>query len=331
MDIERMFERAQKDNLFTDFDFCLYHGPDEEVRFSGGYHVSAGAHLFDIASLTKALTHLVWWRLFALGQYSPEDLIKKFLPLSGSGDRRLWHFLSYLVQSYAFDFEHLKAGLLGKSLKEELRRGFGPWSRTFGYDNYASAYLGLALEEIFGMTLEEVFHSQFGISSVTSKLVFHPRYRGRVAPERIVPTSPTFCGAVHDPLSRLYQPEQVSVAGVFSDASTIAEIFHRELDPIMHSPFYDMASVNQLDKCNVKGRSHALGFDIPYPTMFADPVEGALIFSGWTGCRLFFAKRPRITFCYLTNRVFCEDTPESRKRSSQFFGEVVRKVIARCD
>ena len=331
MDIQRMFERGISDDLFTDFDVCV-RGP-VNLNFSGGRHVSSGSRLFDVSSLTKALTYLVFWKLFVSGDLSPEEKFEHWMPdVPNVGDRELWHFMSYLVEDYSFDRDLLRKGLLGTSCKDTLlSKGFGRWQKTFHYDNYAGAFLGMILEWHFGANIQDVLHDNLLCDSHDGKnLLFHPVRRGLIHSDLVVPTRDDMAmrGLVHDPLSFAHPRENLAVAGVFSDAQTLAGVFHYHLDPIIRSGFYDIASRNQLSKVGIRGHKWALGFDIPNPESLDDiSVESPLIFAGWTGCRIFFAKHPRVTIAITTNRVFCEDSPESRKRFSQLFWGVVREIL----
>ena len=330
MDIEAMFEDGVKEGLFTDFDFCV-RGP-LELSFKGGRHVLSGAGLFDVASITKALTHLLLLRLFAEGILSPNDKLTRYIRVPKSGERQLWHLMSYLSKEYGFylDYNKLRNGEPG-SLKEILlTQGFGDWNQKFQYDNYASAFLGLVLEQLYGTGLEEVFHSQLCVDVESQKLLFHPKHRG-LDTSLIVPTSSdeSLRGVVSDLVSSAYSAENLSIAGVFSDAKTIADVFHRTLAQIICAGFYSVASKNQLAGVDDKAPPWGLGFDIPVPGRRLGPVEGPLIFSGYSGCRIFFTERPRLTICVLTNRVFCGDTAEFRERFSKFTWNIFREALQR--
>jgi CubicO group peptidase (beta-lactamase class C family) len=330
MDIERMFEDGAREGLFTDFDVCV-RGP-VEVDFRGGRFVSDGARLFDVASLTKALTHLVLWKLFSNKKLSPDDLFSGFISVPNVGDRRIWHFMSYVVQNYRRDLKELRDVLHkadGSVFGELIGSGFGSWTKRFSYDNYSSAYLGFLLESMFGTDIEGVIHSQLLMnSSERDSLLFNPVARGLVEPEIVVPTSNSrWRGIVHDPLSAAHITEKISVAGVFSTAHTLANVFHRTVDEVIASGFYDAASQNQLVGAGIEDHEYGLGFDIPYAQSLETSVEGPLVFAGYTGCRLFFAKRPRVTICFVTNRVFLGDSEDSRKNLTRFSWKVIREVL----
>jgi CubicO group peptidase (beta-lactamase class C family) len=322
-----MFEDGIKTGLFTDFDVCVK-GP-VEILCSGGAHVAAGARLFDVSSLTKASAYLLMWKLFSEGKISPNDAFIKFLPgVPNTQDRLLRDFLSYVVQEYGFDHQILRRGGIGPFKRVLLEQGFGQWGRKFAYDNFASAYIGLVLEQLFEQDIEHVLRSELVCDE--NSFIFHPVYRNKVSPVSVVPTRADegLRGLVHDPLSFAHQKEAIISAGLFSNASTIAEMFHRILDPIINTPFYNAAAVNQLGGYGIQDYDYGLGFDIPYKSSLQDiSVDMPLVFAGWTGCRIFFAKRPRITICVTTNRVFCADTPESRKKFSEFFWEVICQVL----
>ena len=179
MDIISLFERGMKQGLFTDFDVCVE--GSFKMRTTGGIHVAEGAKLFDIASLTKACTHLEFLRLFSTGQLCPEDSFARFVPVPqhSGDDRKLWHFLTYTVGSYGFEYQRLREGQV-PSLREELvSKGFGPWDKRFRYDNIGSVYLGLLLEKMFDVNLEVVLHEHLLRAEFDSRrFVFHPVSRG---------------------------------------------------------------------------------------------------------------------------------------------------------
>lgn len=236
--------------------------------------------------------------------------------------------MSYVVQDYAFDYEALRRGSIGPFKKILLEKGFGQWNKKFAYDNFSSAYIGLLLEKFFRQDIESVLQSELASNQKT--LIFHPVYRNIFPPSLVVPTrvDEGLRGIVHDPLSFSHQRQHIVSAGVFSTASDIACIFHHHLDKIIGSGFYDIGAENQLEKYGITDYDYSLGFDIPYPRNFQGiSVDTPLVFAGWTGCRIFFAKQPRITVCVTTNRVFCADTPESRKRFSEFFWGLIRQVL----
>jgi hypothetical protein len=327
MGISKMFEEGVVNGLFTDFDVCVK-GP-VEMAFSGGMHVSAGAQLFDVSSLTKASVNLLMWKLFSEGTLSPDDALSKFLPsVPNTQGRLLRHFMSYVVQDYGFDYEMLRRGSIGPCKDVLMKQGFGQWNKKFAYDNFSSAYIGLLLEKIFNQDIEGVLQSELEVDK--GQFAFHPVYRNIYRPVHVVPTRPDegLRGLVHDPLSFAHQTENIVSAGLFSNASVIASVFHRILDPIIRSGFYEIGSQNQLEGYGISDYDYSLGFDIPYEhNLQGIYVEAPLVFAGWTGCRVFFAKHPRITVCITTNRVFCADTAESRKRFSEFFWQVINQVF----
>ncbi len=330
-DIQKLFEDASSRGLFTDFDVCVRGA--YTCDFSGGLYVSSGAKLFDISSLTKALVNLLIWKMFSEKALSPDDRFDYFLPLPGIGGRELWHFMSYLVQEYAFDFKQLRSGENSRFKRTLLLHGFGNWNKMFCYDNFASAYMGLMLEHYFGTGIESILcHQLLPHAYEHEKLMFHPVRRGSVSPSFVVPARVDLSlrGLVHDPLSFSHQGEDIVAAGMFSTARTLADLFHNHIDKIITSGFYDIGSQNQLQKVGIPEVQHdyALGFDRPWPESLAGvSVDSPLMFAGYTGCRIFFCKQPRLTLAILTNRVFSGDTLESRASFSQFFWKVVKEVL----
>lgn len=331
MDLVKLFEVGRKEGLFTDYQVCV-RGP-RDFDAQGGIHVTSGATLFDIASLTKAFTHLVYLKMFSEGRLSPESFLSDYIKVPGVGGRRLWHFMSYVVQKYNFGFDEVRNGGNGPLKKLLLDRGFQEWGSDIyhNYDNHSSSYLGLLLERIFGADLECVLHDELGLDEEERRgLLFHPVFRGVKPRERVVPTSSGMDGLVHDPLARAHQDEHLSVAGLFGQASVIAEVFHRNVDQLIESGFYAVAAQNQLEKVGISSEQHnyAMGFDIPYAQSIETPIELPLVFAGYTGCRLFFAKEPRVTVCFLTNRAFLGgDLVPSRKNFSAFSWRVIREVL----
>lgn len=332
MVIQNLFEKARQEALFTDFDIHIEGEVNESI--SGGTSIEAGARLFDIASLTKACTHLLVLKLISEGKLSPTENFSRFVNVRQPHDveREIWHFLSYVAQGYAFDYEALRAGLTKESFKDVLvSAGFGAWGKRFKYDNIASAYLALLLEQMFQAPLQQIFWEKLlPEKSYATDFLFHPVHRGIVSPSLVVPTSSVVDsrGLVHDPLSRHHQDTDLSVAGLFSTAKVLCQVFHEAVDRLIASGHYDEFSKNQLTKLGITENVYGLGFDLPNPkSLQGYVVEGPMIFAGWTGCRLFFSKRPRLTICFLTNRVLCGDTLQSRSQFSGFFWDVVRTVL----
>lgn len=330
MDIEILFEKARAEGLFTDYDVCVK-GP-RSLSFSGGKHVRAGARLFDIASLTKACTHLLFLKLFSKGILSPEDSYNRYIPViqQDGDDRQLWHFLCYTVLGYNIDYESLRDGTTPSIKNELLSKGFGHWSKRHRYDNIASAYLAILLEKMYGADIEEILHAEILLPEERSSFLFHPVRRNIVDPSFVVPTriEDSLRGLVHDPLSFHHQDSNLSVAGVFSTAEVLAGIFHRMVDRLISDGFYSEVASNQLLKLGDHDHRYALGFDIPFErSLKGFSVTNPVIFGGWTGCRIFFAENPRVTVCFLTNRVLSGDTAESRQRFSEFSWNTIREVL----
>jgi len=329
--IEELFHNGVREGIFTDFDVSVR--GDFVSDFKGGTHVAGGAHLFDVASITKACAHLLLLLLFVEKKLSPQDKFSRYLdvPHVRNEERELWHFLCYVVQSYAFDYEALRDGTTSGFKDKLLAQGFGHWGKRFLYDNISSTYLSLLIEEIFKADLEEVFRSYLlPDPSMKGSFIFHPVHRGIIPSVCVVPTQvgPSVRGIVHDPLSSHHQNVNLAVAGIFSNAVTLAEVFHEGIDRVISSGFFETVARNQLDKLGITENRYGLGFDLPFKESLSDLcVEGAMIFSGWTGCRVFFAKKPRVTIVFLTNRVLCEESAVSRRRFSQFSWTVIRRVL----
>lgn len=333
MDIQRLFEKGVQDRLFTDFDVCV-RGPID-MELSGGEHVAQGARLFDVASLTKAVTHLILAKMFSRGEISPDDSYSRFIPVNQSpgDDRTLRHFLSYAVQSYGFDYVALRNDTRGRFKEEIVSKGFGPWVKKSEYDNTTSAYLGILLEKLFGTNLEDIFQTQlFSDPMDKEKFLFHPVKRGVLEPRLIVPNSrdESRRGRVHDPLSFNNEDTELSVAGLFAKAKPFADAFHKVVNELIESGFYDEMSEDQLPKLGINGDPHGLGFDKPRPHRFPGlTVDKPLIFTGFTGGRIFFARKPRITVCFLTNFVLFRDGRESLERFKAFCWQVLNEAL-RC-
>ncbi len=331
---QRKFKEVINRNFISDFQLSV-RGP-YCLDVSDGHFKSRGARLFDISSLTKGLAYLVMLKLFALKLYSPETSFESILPeVPNVAGRKLWHFMSYVVQSYDFDFEALRDGKIGPFKKTLLTQGFGPWKKKFYYDNFASAYIGLALEEIFKTDIEEILHAELcDDQHEKDNLLFHPVRRGMLPASCIVPTKwegRGIPGFVHDPLSLSHQDENIVAAGVFSRAPVIADIFHRMVDFFIETGFYHTMAENQLVKLGITGHDYGLGFDIPWKKNLEGlEVTRPLMFAGFTGCRIFFAERPRITVCLLTNRTLYRDTEDTRLDFSPFAWEIIREAIRQC-
>lgn len=334
-ELQQMFENSRDTGLFTDYDFCVQGQMTE--KFSGGKYVSQGSTLFDVASLTKACSHLLFLRLFFGKVISPEDKFEDFFPVPNASSRQLWHFLCYTVKDYNFSYEALRNGTIGPFRDVLLKSGFGPWGKRFQYENLSSACLAFVLENLFNTGIEQILQQRLLFDQChRNRFTFNPVRKGLIEPGIVVPTRTNlaFRGLVHDPLSFNHPGEDLSVAGLFSDAETLAKTFHFNLDPIINTQFYTEVAVNQLTKLKIVDRKYALGLDIPNDDVLREfemtgGVEFPLIFRGYTGCRIFFCRKPRVTICFLTNRVFCGDAPESRLYFSKFSWSVIKEVVRR--
>lgn len=334
MELQRLFERGLEDSLFTDYDVAVE--GRKSVRYSGGRHVVAGARLFDIASLTKSCVHLVFLKLFEEGRLSPGDSYRRFVqtPQVGTDNRLLAHFMCNTVGNYGWDYNPRNGNDFGHEqgrIREALvERGFGPWTRKFTYDNVGSAYLGIALENFFGENLEYILRNiLLEDKDEAERFVFHPVARERVTLESVVPTlqDETRRGRVHDPLSFQHEDTDISVAGIFSDAKTLARIFHRVVGGFSNKHYDEIAS-DQLPKLGVSGEPYGLGFDKPLPHRFEGlKIGDSLISTGHTGTRIFFARKPRITVCILTNYIFSDPERKRLEDFKTFCWQVLREAI----
>ncbi len=334
--LQRKLDAAIRRNFFSDYQLSVRGSRHMDIW--GGHFQSQfrGAKLFDISSITKALAYLVMLKLFNSGALSPETFFETILPnVPNTNGRQLRHFMSYVVQEYGFDFRGLKHGTVGPFKKTLLEQGFGTWKKNFDHDNFSSAFVGLALEKIFGMDIEEILHKELCEDKYQmDNLLFHPVRRGLVRPEFVVPSKWDLSvrGLVHDPLSASHQDEHIVAAGVFSRASVLADIFHETIGQFIKSGFYKVMSANQLEGFGIPKDEHdyGLGFDIPWQrSLEGVTVKNPLLFAGFTGCRIFFAEEPRITVCLLTNRTFYRDKEDTRIDFSAFAWDIIREAIQR--
>lgn len=304
MHIDTLMKRGVKDGLFTDYDVCVE--GRVRLRVNEGPHVSQGATLFDIASLTKACVHLVLLKLFANKILSPDVSYRELLPVPElPGDARtLRHFMCYAVQSYNFDHKWVKSDANTSTIRDVLMKGFGVWKNEAGYDNYTSAYIGLLLEHYFKERLETILWEHLlDKGDDRNRFRFHPVSYGVLSKDKVVPTSPDplVRGVVHDPLCAKYVNTPIAVSGIFTDAEMLARIFHRAINSFSEDFRHEIAE-DQRALLGISGEPHGLGFDIPGPTRFKRiPLKDPLLLTGYTGGRIFFARKPNVTVSLLTN------------------------------
>ena len=320
--IHRLFEdKAKEARLFTDYGFCAEYGGSRSTSFFGGPHVRQGAKFHDIASITKMLTHLLILKLAAQKKICLEDPLDKYVSVPNANGRKLWHLLAFLDEKHAFynQYDNFLRGVPSVK-KVVMSMGYDDWTKKHHYNNFSSVFLGLVLEKIFGGTLEEIFHAELCLSEETRYLLFHPQLRG-VDSRLVVPTGQdeSIRGLPHDPIARANAHEQLSIAGIFSTADTVAQVFSRNFDFIMRSPIYNLAASNVLEGVDGGAPPFGLGFDIPLPTRFPGmDLDGPLIFTGHTGSRIFIVRRPRIVVSILTNTTFCFDPKQDRERRLEY-------------
>lgn len=303
-------------SLYDHYDICVIRGGGDVITRS-----NSNRKLFDIASLTKAVVHILICELAACKQIDLKHKISSFIEgIKNPGDRTVLDFLRFTVQSYRFDYASLKTKPFDGDIDNLLiSEGFQTHLKQHRYDNVASVFLGILLKRIACLpNLQDAIN--YFIDSKKLNIVFHPDT------ELIVNGQP-----VHDPFVFMQRHYQLATAGIFSDAEVVGRIFYKKLTIILEKGFYKTMSSNVLDGVD-NSHKYAMGFDIPYlNNPVHELVENPLVFAGYTGCRIFFGIEKKtnklIVICILTDRVHKSDTPESRMEFSKHFWSYVISVL----
>ena len=304
-------------SLYDHYDICVIKG--DEISTT----TNSSDKLFDVASLTKAIVHILICRLYARGEINIQHRISSYIKdIANSGERTVLDFLRFTVQSYGFDYPQLKIKpyRTGGDIEDLfIYSGFQTHLREHRYDNVATVFLGILLKKITGINnLQGAIN--YLIDDKGLNIVFHPDPKLTVNNQ-----------FVHDPFACNQRNFQIATAGIFSRADILAKIFYQQFEYLLNRSFYSQISSNTLEGVDNR-HSWAMGFDIPYPD---NPVycfvEKPLVFAGYTGCRIFFGiektKSKPIVICILTDRVYKNDSPQSRRDFSKWFWEYVISVL----
>lgn len=181
--------------------------------------------LYDVASLTKALTAMVAWRLITAGQIKLDGWVKSYVPeLTGShvNNITIRDLLSYRT---IFD---LRVGLNGHRGEEAIKKilSTGLVERPgefFFYGNIAPIVLGYVLEKVSGRPLAKLLQEEV----CKPLLMFRTGYWDassafEAAPTELSDEESHFVGVPHDATARAIERPS-GVSGVFSNASDIGK------------------------------------------------------------------------------------------------------------
>lgn len=307
-------------SLYDHYDICLIRGNGDFTRRSNSE--GKEGKLFDVASLTKAIVHILICELIAFKKIDLNDKISGFIEgIKNPGERTVLDFLRFTVQSYGFDYASLKTESFNGNIDELLiSKGFGIHLKEHRYDNIASVFLGILLKRILvAGDLQDAINLAIGDEKL--KVVFHPDK------SLVINGKP-----VHDPFTFNQRHCKIATAGIFSTAEVIAKIFYKKITFILEKEFYEKISANVLEGIDNSHR-FGMGFDIPYlDNRVYQFVENPLVFAGYTGCRLLFGIEKKnnkpIVMCILTDRVHKGDSPDKRRDFSAWFWSYVISVLS---
>ncbi len=181
--------------------------------------------VYDLASITKSIpTASLALMLMEEGKLSLEDRLADHLPEFKNSDRDrvlIKHLLTYTIDGYGM--ASLKAKNANELFNILYTRDFERSPGTlFKYTNVPATLLGLALEKIYGTTLEVAAHEHFFDPLDMKRTTFFPELLNgeEVAPTEIDEWRGVVQGVVHDESAYTAKRDGklVGHAGLFSTA-----------------------------------------------------------------------------------------------------------------
>lgn len=196
--------------------------------------------------------------------------------------------------------------------------------QTYQYTCTAFILLGMIVESVMGRRLKNIVAER-----VFDKLGMFETYWTKVpeeALERTIRTINADPGIISDPGARIFYPEALGNAGIFSTAGDLAKYCRMMLknDGSIFSP-----NVLQLcfDNCNPERLNHSrsVGWDMAIAGIPGGLSNKTIYHSGWTGQSVWIDPIKQIFVIVLTNR--CGDWTKARDGRINIAEEVLSKVL----
>lgn len=276
--------------------------------------------IYDLASVTKVFpTASLALMLLDQERITLEDRLIEHLPEFANSDReniRIKHLLTYSLDGYGLatatgNFREATANDVVRTL---LTRNFEKKPGTvFKYTNIPIALLGLALEKIFGESLDASADKYLFKPLGLRRSTFYPEkfVKSEIPPTEIDEWRGVVQGVVHDESAYVCKRDGkiMGHAGMFSDASDVLSFLELYLHRgefagkhLFSKEIMDRVSENQIKDL---GDYMGLGWELNQPRFmgkFCTPRTFGK--TGFTGTLVIVDRQKEIAYTILSNRTY---------------------------
>lgn len=278
--------------------------------------------VFDIASLTKTVIHLVTHVLVQRKKLNYHDRIAKVFGMTGDATDliEVRHLLMFAIDFNVYYNPVVDRGLTAERIMNLLKKADLRFPPGMGheYRDITTILLGMFLEFKMKLPLSEILDEYlFGPLNITD-VVFNPRDRFHEG--FIVPTEARnlirslLPGQVHDETATLFLPRIVGCAGLFARLGDLKSLFETVLDSYdskNEHRFFTKQSCELMnrDQLNLIGHSFTYGFDKFEPTTLnythcKSFNRHTMLATGFTGCSIMIEPvHSHVGILVLTNRI----------------------------
>ena len=278
--------------------------------------------VYDLASVTKMMaTTLAMMKLVESGKVRLDDPLSRYLPyLKHSNKEKITirQTLSHMARLKAFDAFWKQAADEEdpyRSVIEQIVDSPLADEQGYLYSDLGFILLGDLVEQVSGQSLDIFVGHHFYEPMGLCHTHFLPIQNG-IDSLLIAPTEGR-CGSVHDP--NAYAMGGVSGhAGLFSTADDLAKLLQMLLDGGVYDGrrYLNSETIELFNTCHYKdkGCRRGLGFDKPLlgkggGTCCDEAPAESYGHSGFTGTLVWVDPVSRLTFIFLSNRVYPTATP----------------------
>lgn len=265
--------------------------------------------LYDMASLTKMIcTNTVILKLIEAKKISIDEPLNFYLPEFEDKKVTIRQLLThtsginpYIKNRNILNQKELKQAIL--KLHSDETRG-----SIVKYTDTGTILLGFLIEEIYGVTLHEVFQKEVLDPLKMTDSYFSKFDKKRAAPTELTTTRGLIKGEVHDPKAFVLK-EHCGSAGLFSTLDDTIKFTQMMLEKgkVNHSIFLKEKTITSLEQDYTNGNEkiRSLGWDL-----IETNQNNLLYHTGYTGTFIIIDLTKQEAFIFLSNRVHPVDNRE---------------------
>jgi len=343
--ISPLVDTAVKDKVFPGCVIGVAHDNVEKIVSYGHFTYDTDStkteanSIFDVASVTKSIpTSSLAMHLIDEGKLSLDDKLIYYLPNyqnQYANQVKIWHLLTHTLE-YGYRLSSLKdhsaEEIFEIILTSPLVRKPGT---SYHYSNACSILLGLVIEKVAGMPLnqlaQKIYFGPLGMIDST----FHPKKHDL---QRIIPTEndswrgKLIQGEVHDESAwKLSSLKPVGSAGLFSTAYDLLIFLKMMINSgqsegkqYLSPKIIKQLSTSQADHL---GNTMGLGWELNQPWFMGKYASKRTIGKvGFTGTAVVADLNKKVAFVILSNCVY-PHRPANRTAINQFRASIADIVL----